>query len=87
MFRQRVWPLEQGLRPVPVDLDLGPVGEVIAAAEDELTLGAIEDRDQCCGYFPALAGVSGIRAELPACGAFAEVLPDMSHGGMTYRFN
>lgn len=42
MSGQLVSPLEQGLRPVPVELDLGPIADVIAAAEDELQLGAIE---------------------------------------------
>jgi hypothetical protein len=63
------------------------VEQSITAAEDELRLGAIEDRDQCCGYFPALAGMSGIRAELPACRAFAEALPVISLAGVTYGFN
>lgn len=31
--------------------------------------------------------MSGIRADLPACGVFAAVLPNISHDGMTYRFN
>lgn len=35
----------------------------------------------------ALAGMSGIRTELPACRVFAEALPAISHAGMTYRFN
>lgn len=87
MSRQLVAPLEKRLRPGPVELDLEPVGEVIAAAEDELRFGAVEDRDRCCGYFPALAGMSGIRSQLPACGVFAEALPEISHGGVAYRFN
>ncbi|MGI8559088.1 MAG: hypothetical protein ACR2ND_12425 [Solirubrobacteraceae bacterium] len=86
MFGQLVAPLEKRLRPRPVELDLEPIGAIIAA-EDELRLGATEDRDRCCGYFPALAGMSGIRTELPACDVFAGVLPEISHGGTTYRFN
>ncbi len=82
-----VAPLDKRLRPRPVELDLKPIGAVITGAEAELRLGAIEDRDRCCGYFPALAGMSGIRTELPACGVFAEVLPEISNGGITYRFN
>jgi hypothetical protein len=84
---QLVVPLEKRLRPGPVELDLEPIGEVITAAEDELRLGAIEDRNRCCGYFPALTGKSGIRTELPACRVFAETLPAISHAGITYRFN
>jgi hypothetical protein len=38
-------------------------------------------------YFPALAGMNGIRTELPACRVLAEALPAISHAGMTYRFN
>jgi hypothetical protein len=87
MSSQLVASLENRLHPWPVQLDLAPSREVITAAEDELRLGAIEDRDRCCGYFPALAGMSGIRTELPACRAFAEALPAISHAGMTYRFN
>jgi hypothetical protein len=87
MSGQLVAPLETRLRPAAVELDLEPIEKVITAAEDELRLGASEDRDRCCGYFPALAGMSGIRTELPACGVFADVLPEISHGGMSYRFN
>jgi hypothetical protein len=87
MSRQLVASLENKLHPGPVELDLEPVREVITAAEDELRLGAIEDRDRCCGYFPALAGMTGIRTELLACSVFAEALPAISHAGMTYRFN
>lgn len=87
MSGQLVAPLQKRLRPGPVRLDLEPIREVITAVEDELRLGAIEDRDRCCGYFPALAGMSGIRTELPACRVLAEALPAISHAGMTYRFN
>jgi hypothetical protein len=87
MYGQLVAPLEKRLRPGPIELDLEPIREVITAAEDELRLGAIEDRDQCCGYFPALAGMRGIRTELPACRVFVEALPAISHAGVTYRFN
>jgi hypothetical protein len=52
MFGQLVAPLEKRLRPRPVELDLEPIGEAIIAAEDELRLGASEDRDRCCGYLP-----------------------------------
>jgi hypothetical protein len=87
MFGQLVAPLGERLRPRSVELDLEATRHVITAAEDELRLGAIEDRDRCCGYFPALAGMSGIRDEPPACRVFAEALPRISHAGMTYRFN
>ena len=55
MSGQLVAPREKRLRPGPVELDLEPIRDVITAAEDELRLRAIEDRDRCCGYFPALA--------------------------------
>ncbi len=87
MSGQLVARLEKKLRPRPVELDLEPIREVITAAEDELRLGAMVDRDRCCGYFPALAGVRGIRTELPACRAFAEALPAILQAGITYRFN
>lgn len=87
MSGQVVAPLEKRLHPEPVELDLAPIREVITAAEGELRLGAIEDRDRCCGYFPALAGMSGIRTELQASRVFAEALPAISHSGMTYWFN
>ena len=87
MSGQLVAPLEDRLRPRAVALDLTAVEESITAAEDELRLGAIEDRDRCCGYFPALAGMSGIRTELPACRTFAEALPVISQAGTIYGFN
>lgn len=87
MSGQLVAPLEKRLRPGPVELDLEPIRDVITAAEDELRLGAIDDRDRCCGYFPALAAMKGIRAELPACRVFAEALPAISRAGMTYGFD
>ncbi len=87
MSGQPVAPLEMSLHPSLVELHLEPVGDVIALVERELRLGAIEDRDRCCGYFPTLVGISGIRMELPACRAFADALPEISCGGITYRFN
>jgi hypothetical protein len=48
MSGQLVAPLEKRLRPRPVELDLEPIGEAIIAAEDEVRLGASEDRDRCC---------------------------------------
>lgn len=87
MSAQPVSSLERSLRPSPVELHLEPVSEVIAAVERELRFGAIEDRDRCCGYFPTLVGMTGIRMELPACRAFADVLPEISCAGITYRFN
>lgn len=79
--------LEERLRPQPVEFDAEAMGEAIIAAQDELRWVAIDDRDRCCGYFPALEGRSGIRTELPACRAFAQALPAISHAGMTYGFN
>jgi hypothetical protein len=87
MSGQLVAPLETRLRPGRFEFDLEPIGDAITAAEDELRLGAIEDRDRCCGYFPTLAGMSAIRTDLPACREFAQALPAISHGGMTYRFS
>lgn len=87
MSAQPVASLERSLRPSPVELHLEPVSEVIAAVERELRLGAIEDRDRCCGYFPTLVGMTGIRMELPACRAFVDALPEISCAGITYRFN
>lgn len=87
MSEQLVAPLETTLRPLPVELDLHALGDAIRAAEDELRLRAAEDRDRCCGYFPALAGMSAIRMDLPACREFAQALPAISQGGATYRFN
>ncbi len=87
MSKQVVAPLEKRLHPRAVEFDLEPIREVIVGAEDELGLMAVEDRDQCCGYFPALAGISGIRTELPACRVFAEAVPAIAHDGLTYRFN
>jgi hypothetical protein len=87
MSGKLVAPLEERLRPQPVELDLAAIGEAITAAQDELRLVAMDDLDRCCGYFPALAGLSGIRTELPACRAFAEALTAISHAGMTYGFN
>lgn len=84
MSGQFVAPLENRRRPQAVELDLAAVGESITAAEDELRLGAIEDRDRCCGY---LTGMNGVRTDLPACRAFAEALPVISRAGMTYGFN
>jgi hypothetical protein len=79
--------LEKRLRPRAVELNLEAIRTVIAETEHELRRGAIEDRDQCCGYFPALAGVRGIRSGLPACRVFAEALPTIEHAGVTYGFN
>jgi hypothetical protein len=87
MSSQRVAPLETGLRPTPVELELELISDVITAAEAELRLGAISDRDRCCGYFPALTEMSGIRTELPACRSFADALPEISHAGMSFGFN
>jgi hypothetical protein len=86
MSGQFVAPLENRRRPHAVELDLAVVGESIAAAEDELRLGAIEDRDRCCGYFPSLNAMNGVRSDLPACRAFAEALPVISRAGLTYGF-
>lgn len=87
MTERPVAPLEERLHPVPVQLKLDSITEVAIAAEDELRLGAVEDRDRCGGYFPALAGLSGIRTELPACRAFADAVPAIAHSGLSYRFN
>ncbi len=59
----------------------------VTAAEDELGLEAIGDGNRCSGYFPALAGMIGIRSEQPACRALAEALPAISYAGLRYGFN
>jgi hypothetical protein len=87
MSGQLVAPLGTRFRPGHFELDLEPIAHANTAAENELRLGAIEDQDRCCGYFPALAGMSAIRTDLPACREFAQALPAISFGGMTYRFN
>jgi hypothetical protein len=79
--------LEERLRPQAVRLDLEAVENLIAAAEDELRIEAIEDRDRCCGYFPALEDLEGIRNALPACRALAKTLPTITHQSVRYRFN
>lgn len=56
MSGQRVAPLRRRLRPRPVELDLKPIAEVITAAEDELRLGAISDRDRALGTSPRWSG-------------------------------
>ncbi len=74
-------------RERPVELYLEPIREVTTAAEGELRLGAIEDRDRCCGYFRALAGMSRIRTEAPASRAFAQALPTVFHAGLANGLN
>lgn len=68
-------------------LELPAVAEAAPAAESELRRRARVDRDRCCGYFPSLAGVSGILSDLPACGEFAASLPQITCAGAVYRFN
>ncbi len=87
MSGQLLAPLEARFRPESVGLDLDVIGDVISAAEHELRVAAIEDEDRCCGYFPALAGMSAIRSDLPACRVFAQALPAISYGRMSFRFN
>ena len=87
MAKQFVASLANRLRPERVQFDLESVRELMSVAEDELRIDAISDRNRCCGYFPALAGMSGIRIALPACRAFAQALPVISHGGLSYAFN
>src|SRR5579862_317114 len=65
MSGQPVAGLEKRFRPRPVELDLEAIGEVIAGVEDELRCAALEDRDRCCGYFPALAGITGFAPTCP----------------------
>lgn len=58
----------------------------VAAVEDELRARAGSDRDGCCGYFPALNGMSGIVSDLPACRGFAVLLPQLVFRGLAFRF-
>jgi hypothetical protein len=73
--------------PIAVALDLPQVAENAPTVEFELGAQAASDRDQCCGYFPALDGVPGISSDLPACHTFSTLLPLIRHGGREYRFN
>jgi len=57
------------------------------AVERELRICARVDRDGCCGYFPALAGVDGSVTELPARIEFARRLPLISYAGAAYSFS
>ncbi len=45
MSKRLVVALENRLHPEPVEFDLEPIREVIAAAEDEPRRWAVEDRD------------------------------------------
>ena len=63
------------------------MAEAAIAAESELKLHARVDRDRCCGYFPALAGLPGILSALPACGEFAARIPQITYAGAVSRFN
>jgi hypothetical protein len=79
--------LDARLAPTAVELEC-PLGvEHFDAVEDELRTWARSDRDGCCGYFPALASLPGIRNDLPACRRFATCLPLLRVAGVVYRFN
>jgi hypothetical protein len=73
--------------PVAVAFDIPRVAERAVTVRSELAAHAAVDRDRCCGYFPALEGVPGIEADLPACREFATHLPLIRCGGAEYRFN
>jgi hypothetical protein len=45
------------------------------------------DDQLCWGYFPSLAGRSGIHTDLPACRDFASALPEVTCAGISYQFN
>ncbi len=68
-------------------MHLRGLAEGIPKAERELRDRASQDRDRCCGYFPALKGIKGIDSNLPACRAFATNHPVIRHGGTEYRHN
>lgn len=73
--------------PVAVALDLPGLTQSIAEVEMELRARAALDQNRCCGYFPALNGIPGIDADLPACHALEARLPSIRHSGAEYRFN
>jgi hypothetical protein len=76
IWRPQVFQIRMGLEP-----------DVLEAARCELVQRAARDTDQCCGYFPALAGRQGILDELPACKRFAAAYPEIELNGFTLRFS
>jgi hypothetical protein len=78
--------LPAALRPALFTAEL-PAIRQLEDAEHELQRHAQADDQRCWGYFPALAGCAGIRANLPACHEFAGATPEISIAGAIYRFN
>jgi hypothetical protein len=87
VFASTVAPLGLGRGPDEIVLDIPALVEAATAAESELRARALVDVDGCCGYFPALAEVPGIRSDLPACSEFATRLPQLRCAGAVYLFN
>ncbi len=80
-------PLAPSLHPTAVTLTLPALAGAAIAAEEELRAQARTDPNRCCGYFPSLAESAGILSDLPACAAFAHLLPVVAHHGLSYRFS
>jgi hypothetical protein len=80
-------PLERSRHPAAVELKIPALIDALAAVASELRARAASDRHGCCGYFPALNGVSGIISDLPACREFATRLPAIDVRGTRFRFN
>ncbi len=61
--------------------------DLLDAVWSELAGWAAMDAEQCCGYFPSLAGRAGIVHDLPACRRFADECPEIVTEGCTLRFS
>jgi hypothetical protein len=79
--------LDVDSHPTPVALQIPFLVKGAPATGQELRLRARHDADNCCGYFPALAGTDGITSDLPACRTFADEIPQITHGGSVYSFS
>lgn len=73
--------------PQVICLDLPVETKLIEAAEFELTAGAIEDVNDCRGFFPSLAGLEGMVDNLPCSELFATKLGHISLAGRNFNFN
>ena len=80
-------PLPSVWRPTTLQIRLNVDSNVLEAAESELARRAATDADQCCGYFPALAGTPGIVDDVHACRRCPAACPDIEAGGAALRFN
>jgi hypothetical protein len=73
--------------PARLRVRLGADAGVLDAASRELASHATADENQCCGYFPALAGRPGILDDLPACRQCAALFPTLTIAGLHLRFS